>query len=97
MDESKKYYHEVIKMAPQVHDAYIESGEMLVKTDPMGAVEIYNKFPVGESPTFDDAFIFGEIVRILMKEEKYDDERLEKNLIRMGKVLGLGKNYLSLN
>ncbi|CAD5116363.1 DgyrCDS5262 [Dimorphilus gyrociliatus] len=96
IEESKKYYHETIKMAPDIHDAYIESGEMLVKTDPMGAVEIYNKFPVGDNPSFDDAFIFGEIVRILMKEEKYDDERLEKNLIRMGKVLGLGalENYV---
>ena len=46
---------------------------MLVKSDPMAAVDIYCKYPVPENPTFDDAFIFGEIVRLLMKAEKFDD------------------------
>lgn len=64
---------------------------MLVKTDPLGAVDIYCKFPVSENPTFDDAYIFGEIVRLLMKSEKYDDSRLTPNMIALGKVLGKGK------
>ena len=51
---------------------------------------MYAKFPVSENPNFDDAFIFGEIVRILMKAEKFDDERLAKNMIAYGKVLGAG-------
>lgn len=57
----------------------------------MGAVDIYCRFPVSENPTFDDAYIFGEIVRLLMKSEKFDDPRLQTNLIAMGKVLGLRK------
>ena len=64
---------------------------MLVKSDPIGAVDIYCRFPVAEDPTFDDAFIFQEIVRLLIKNEKFDDQRLEKNMIRLGRVMGLGK------
>ena len=75
----------------QVHDAYIELADMLVKSDPMAAVDIYTKFPVPENPGFDDAYIFGEIVRLLMKAEGYDDPRLGPNLIAYGKVLGLGE------
>ena len=78
----------------QVHDAYIESGEMMTKSDPLAAVDIYCKFPVSETPNFDDAYIFGEVVRHLMKAEKYDDERLETNLIAMGRVLGIGGYHL---
>ena len=74
----------------QVHDAYIESAEMLVKSDPLSAVDVYMKFPVSENPSFDDAYIFGEIIRILMKFEKYDDERLATSMITYGKILGLG-------
>lgn len=77
----------------QVHDAYIEMAEMLVKTDPMGAVDVYCKFPVSENPTFDDAYIFGDIVRLLMKAEKFDDPRLVPNMITYGKILGLGMDW----
>ena len=63
---------------------------MLTKNDPMAAVDIFSKFPVPENPSFDDAYIFGEIVRLLMKNEKYDDPRLRDNLIAYGRVLGLG-------
>ena len=73
-----------------MHDAYIESAEMLVKSDPLSAVDVYMKFPVSENPSFDDAYIFGEIIRILMKFEKYDDERLASSMITYGKILGLG-------
>lgn len=75
----------------QVHDAYIELAEMLVKSDPMAAVDVYCKFPVSDKPSFDDAYIFGDIVRLLMKAEKYDDPRLTPNMITYGKILGLGK------
>lgn len=64
---------------------------MLMDTDPDGAVDIYCKFPVAENPTFDDAYIFGEIVRLLMKAEKYDDPRLASNMIALGRVMGIGK------
>ena len=78
-------------MTTQIHDAYIESAEMLSKSSPLEAVDVYCKFPVPDNPTFDDAFIFGEVVRILMKEQKFEDDRLAKNMIALGKVYGLGK------
>ncbi|XP_067681719.1 uncharacterized protein [Haliotis asinina] len=90
IQEAQKYYNEVISMAPGVHDAYIESAEMLTKTDPLAAVDIFAKFPVPDEPSFDDAYIFGEIVRLLMKNEKYDDPRLGPNMIVYGRILGLG-------
>ncbi|XP_032882226.1 uncharacterized protein LOC116976443 [Amblyraja radiata] len=89
--EAQNYYKEVIKMAPAVHDAYIEFANLLLKTDPLQAVDIYAKFPVKpiEEQTYNDAFITGEIVRLLMKSEKYDDARLGPNMIAYGKVMGL--------
>lgn len=78
-------------MYTQVHDAYIELAEMLRKTDPLAAVEVYCKFPVPENPGFDDAYIFGEIVLILFKHEKYDHPKLADNMIRLGQIMGLGK------
>ncbi|KAJ8308540.1 hypothetical protein KUTeg_013414 [Tegillarca granosa] len=89
IEESQKYYNEVIVMAPEVHDAYIELAEMLAKSNPAAAVEIYSKFPISDPPTFDDAYIIGEIVRLLMKAESYGDPKLEKYMILYGRVLGL--------
>ena len=74
----------------QHHSAYIEVAELLVDKDPLGAVDVYSKFPTAAVPTFDDAYIFGEIVRILFKLEAYDDPRFLSNMIAMGKVMGLG-------
>ncbi|KAL5007933.1 hypothetical protein ScPMuIL_013514 [Solemya velum] len=90
ISESQKFYNEVITMAPEVHDAYIELADMIVMSDPLSAVDVYSKFPISDPPTFDDAFIIGEIVRILMKEEKYDDKKLGPNMISLGRVYGLG-------
>lgn len=88
--ESCQLYHEVIKMAPHVHDAYIEVGEILAKTDPTAAVEVYAKFPFSNPPTFDDAFLHGEIIRLLMKSESYETPQLTTSMIAMGKALGIG-------
>lgn len=74
----------------QEHSAYIEVAELLTETDPLGAVDIYCKFPIPPNPTFNDAYIFGEIVRLLFKAEKYDDSRLLSNMIALGKIMGLG-------
>lgn len=76
----------------KVHDACIELAEMLAKTDPKGAVDVYCKFHISDPPTFDDGYILGEIVRLLMKAEDYDDKRLVTNMILYGKVYGLGKH-----
>ncbi len=75
----------------KVHEAYIEAADLVVKTDPLAAVEIYSQFPVPDPPSFDDAYIIGELVRLLMKAEKFDDPRLGPNLIAQGRVLGIGK------
>ncbi len=56
----------------------------------MAAVDVYCKFPVPETPTFDDAFIFGEIVNLLMKQDAYDDQRLSTNMIALGRIMGIG-------
>lgn len=63
---------------------------MLVISDPLAAVDIYCKFPIPDEPTFDDAYIFGEIVRLLMKAENFDDPRLAPNMISLGKIMGIG-------
>ena len=89
-EESHSFYREVVSMAPDVHDAYIELGELLAKSEPIGAVDVYAKFPFKDPPTFDDAFLHGEIVRLLMKSESYDDPRLCTSLVAMGKALGIG-------
>ncbi|XP_068088417.1 uncharacterized protein [Hyperolius riggenbachi] len=93
-------YREVITMAPEAYDAYTELAEILVKDDPLGAVEVYSLYPQKplEEQTFDDAFIPGEIVRLLMKCEKYDDPRLPANMISYGKVMGIGclEKYINI-
>jgi hypothetical protein len=39
---------------------------------------------------FDDAFIFGEVVTILMNNQSYDDPRLTKYLIFWARLMGIG-------
>ena len=87
-DQMVELYHAVIAARPELHDAIIELGEFQATTDPLGAVDTYCKFPFKDPPTFDDAYIHGEILRFLMKKKKYDDERLERSLIGYG-LLGL--------
>lgn len=76
----------------QVHDAYIEAADMLLLSNPLAAVDIYSQFPMSDNPSFDDAYISGDIVRILIKHEKFDDPRLERHMILYGRVLGIGKS-----
>ena len=89
-DECIALYRDVIKMAPNVHDAYIELGELLAKSDPVGAVEVYSQFPFADPPSLDDAYLHGEIVRLLMSSTSYDDPRLATSMIAMGRALGIG-------
>lgn len=63
---------------------------MLVKIDFKGVVDVYCKFYIFDLFIFDDGYILGEIVRLLMKVEDYEDKRLVKNMIFYGKVYGLG-------
>ena len=90
LDESCDLYKEVISMSPDLHDAYIELGEMLSKTDPVAAVDAYARFPFSDPPSFNDAYLHGEILRLLMASEKYDDPRLLTSMVAMGRALGIG-------
>lgn len=90
LEEAENLYQEVIKMSPDVHDAYIELGDMLSKINPTRAVGVYSRFPFSNPPSFDDAFLHGEIVRLVMKSEDYDNPQLSRSMIAMGKALGIG-------
>ncbi|KAK7902132.1 hypothetical protein WMY93_018901 [Mugilogobius chulae] len=92
-EQAKTLYQEVITMSPEVHDAYIELVQLLEPSDPQAAVEVYCRYPLKpvSEQTFDDAFITGEIVRILMKLELYDHPQLGSSLVAYGKVMGLSK------
>ncbi|XP_044144628.1 uncharacterized protein LOC122933721 [Bufo gargarizans] len=100
LPDAADLFREVIKMAPEVPDAYTELAELLVRTDPSGAVDVYSQYPQkpSQQQSFDDAFIPGEIIRLLMKSEKYDDPRLPVNMISYGKVLGIGslEKYITI-
>lgn len=89
-EEAHGLYRDVMSMAPEVHDAYIELGEMLAKSSPMEAVDVYCRYPFNDPPTFDDAFLHGEVVRLLMSSEAYDDPRLCSSMVAMGRALGIG-------
>ncbi|KAM8945456.1 uncharacterized protein RCH25_048729 [Pelodytes ibericus] len=91
-EDAAALYQEVINMAPTVPDAYIELAELIVNTDPLAAIEGYCRYPQKpvEEQSFDDAFIPGEIIRLLIKCEKYDDPRLTGNMISYGKIMGIG-------
>ncbi len=54
---------------------------MCVQSDAMAAVDLYASFPFSANPSFDDGYLHGEIVRHLMKAQKYDDLRLKSSLI----------------
>ncbi|XP_038593967.1 uncharacterized protein LOC119917646 isoform X1 [Micropterus salmoides] len=90
-EQAKQLYQEVISMAPGVHDAYIELVQLLEPSDPQAAVEVYCRFPLKPvaEQSFDDAFITGEIVRMLMAQEQYNHPQLGPSLVAYGKVMGL--------
>ncbi|MEQ2169083.1 hypothetical protein GOODEAATRI_021189 [Goodea atripinnis] len=83
-DQAKQLYQEVIAMAPG----------LLEPTDPQAAVDVYCRFPMKPvaEQSFDDAFITGEMVRLLMSQEQYDHPQLGPSLTAYGKVMGLS-NY----
>lgn len=89
-EESHKLYRTVMKMSPGFHDAYIELGELLAKSKPKEAVEVYSQFPFSHPPTFDDAYLHGEIIRLIMKSEDYANPCLTSSMIAMGQALGIG-------
>lgn len=90
LQETKSMYSQAIELCPGLHDAYIELADLLIDNSPLEAVDIYVKYPFPNTPTFDDAYLYGEIVRILLKEGQYDDVRLVPNMIHLGKIMGIG-------
>ena len=90
LQETKSMYSQAIELCPGLHDAYIELADILIENSPLEAVDIYVKYPFPDTPTFDDAYLYGEIVRILLKEGQYDDVRLVPNMIHLGKIMGIG-------
>jgi hypothetical protein len=46
--------------------------------------------------TFDDAFIYGELVTLLINNQFYDDPRLTKYLILWAEVMGIGMYIVNL-
>eukprot|EP00794_Sanderia_malayensis_P020467 gene20467-22483_t len=88
-EAANQLYRKVMQLNAHAHDAYIELGNMLAETDPEQAVEVYSKYPFGAELSFDDAYLHGEIVRVLMRAGKYDDPQLERSMIAYGTVMGL--------
>lgn len=86
--EVKDLYNQVMEMVPSLHDAYIELGEMVANTEPRQAVEIYSRYPFSKEGNFNDAYLYGEIIRLVMKMEDYDNPNLKKGMIGYGKVMG---------
>ena len=65
--------------------------------DAMLAADIYSRFPIpnevneaNNKAKFDSAFIYGELVSILMNGKQYDDLRLPKYLTLWAKIMGTG-------
>ena len=63
-------------------------GEFLEVKEPLKAVALYDAFPCAEPPSFDDGYIHGEAVRLILKAKAFGDDRLERHLIGLGLVNG---------
>ena len=55
----------------------------------MAAVDLYSKYPFPETLSFDDAYLHGEIVRLLMKQHAFDNPQLRTSLIAYVKGRGI--------
>ena len=86
--EIKELYQDVMKLAPDLHDAYIELGEMLTQKEPKQAIEIYNLYPFEKEGSFDDAYLHGEIIRLIIKTGDFGNPCLQSSMIGYGKIMG---------
>jgi len=86
--EIKELYQEVMKLAPDLHDAYIELGEMLAQKEPKQAIEIYNLYPFEKEGNFDDAYLHEEIIRLIIKTGDFENPCLQSSMIGYGKIMG---------
>ena len=65
LEDARKFYEEVFKMAPMLHEAYIEAGSIIAKKDPMG------KKMAMETETRRNALLISALHRILNKRSRY--------------------------
>eukprot|EP00041_Stephanoeca_diplocostata_P002607 m.28329 g.28329 ORF g.28329 m.28329 type:complete len:1258 (+) comp13589_c0_seq2:646-4419(+) len=78
-----------IGVDPARYDAYIELADSLDSDGSTSdAIDALDTCPVKASPDFDDAYIHGEVVRLLIREKNFADDRLSKHLIGYAKVNG---------
>ncbi|CAB1427424.1 unnamed protein product [Pleuronectes platessa] len=90
-EEAQQLYQEVISMAPGLHEAYMELVQLLEPSDPRAAAELYCRFPLRPvaQQSLHDAFITGEIVRLLLALDQYQHPQLGPSLVAHAKVMGL--------
>mmetsp|Transcript_5433 Transcript_5433/g.8639 ORF Transcript_5433/g.8639 Transcript_5433/m.8639 type:complete len:150 (-) Transcript_5433:30-479(-) len=64
-------------------------GELLELKDPKKAGDIYSRYPANfDNPNNDDAFIAGEVVRLLMRGKDYTKWKADsEELVKVGKSL----------
>lgn len=76
----------------QINDSMQEYIEILISAEDYAAVlAVYSKLKINETkPSFDDGYICGEIVRWLMKLERYGDKMLVKYASLWAKIFGFG-------
>lgn len=62
-------------------DAYVELAALQEKKDLTQAVNTLSRYPYAKEASANDAFVHGEIVRLLFKAQAFDDPRLEEGLV----------------
>ncbi|XP_070398689.1 uncharacterized protein [Nothobranchius furzeri] len=99
-NEAEQLYQEVIAMAPEVRHqdnhtifffrtimpTFSLFGYMLEPSDPQAAVDVFCRFPLKPvaEQSFNDAFISGEIVRLLMSQKQHDHSQPGPSLVAHG-------------
>ncbi|KAJ3152253.1 hypothetical protein HDU89_001473 [Geranomyces variabilis] len=89
VNQIQQHYTSAIKLAPRLHDAYIELAQILEHEISLeAAAEVYARFPFvrcqepGKPETSqDDLYIESEITRMFMKLKRYRDPILVRSMI----------------
>ncbi|KAK3266748.1 hypothetical protein CYMTET_24652 [Cymbomonas tetramitiformis] len=94
--ECIRLYREAREVDERNVDACVGIGQLMLESDPSGAIAEMSKFPDPEGkPGFDDSFCHVEIIRAIIKhaqatkdKELFECEQMERSLIIAGKVMG---------
>ena len=67
--------------------------QLLEPSDPLAAAQVYCRFPLrpAAEQSFNDAFITGEMVRLLLELEQYQHPQLGPSLVAHAQVMGLSE------